>query len=470
MWKLRSQLAILVLLVTIYIVAFIMLSGETNELRSLAALIRSSNHHHGHILTLNYPGQQVAGIRGLFSQQCWVREFNLPMKIVAPFVENSNLKHSGDIWSRYGTVSTFNEYYDISHFNRESEIVGNPSLVSWENFLETSSKALIVVSVLNPIVKGCLVYNEPSMCSTKNNKPKVDKLFDRAISQKMEKALQHLKRLGFEVKRTVCLPCDLGIEKEFTPQEITEIIFGDYQPNDITLVIDTWRFTIEMTQACSRTCSIAKDALVRTIKPSKSLQSQARLYHNTLLKMLPPTSSVLTVGIMIRIEWFMIAEAHSKSTLPEAVKRCLTEMIEKYNQLEDPQRVEKGVTKKLPIIALDIGKYGSATFDQSMRVNNIKQEDFGEVVQLLKDFVYQVYDNKLTFEEWEETYQHVLASTQGDKGYIAYLQNTLVGEADCLMLMGGGHFQEIAKDHYLQLHSGKKTCVQHVCVAKPFLE
>ena len=46
----------------------------------------------GHVITLGYTGQQIAGVRGLLSQQCWIASFGLPMKIVEPYTKWSLLK------------------------------------------------------------------------------------------------------------------------------------------------------------------------------------------------------------------------------------------------------------------------------------------------------------------------------------------------------------------------------------------
>ena len=48
----------------------------------------------GYVLTLKFTGQQAAGVRGIFSQQCWLKLFGLPMSIVEPFVNESVISHS----------------------------------------------------------------------------------------------------------------------------------------------------------------------------------------------------------------------------------------------------------------------------------------------------------------------------------------------------------------------------------------
>ena len=452
MWKNKSQIGLLVSLTVLYITAFTILEGEQDK-RVVRARIGEQK---GHILTLNYTGQQAAGIRGLFSQQCWAKDFHLPMTIVTPFVKNSKLQHSQDVWNRHELVSTFDDYYDNVHFNKETRMIGNPVLTPWKQFIETGSRNLIVVTIHNIHARGCLVYSRKEMCYRLNVSDMLR--YDCPMRKGTIKALEHLNKMGFQVQRKVCLDCSVGLNQRATPKEVVEHIFGEYRPQDVTVLIDQWKFSMRMSPTCFNKCPTDGQMLKQTIKPSQTLGYNAVSYVNALSNNLFPNSSPqLTVGIMIRLEWILIGSAHKQE---QVVRSCLKEILLKYDSLEDS--MGRKTTKKLPLLALDIGEYGSTTFENSMRIHKISKEGFNIVSAMVEDFVSTMYQDKLTFKEWEKTYTML---NKEDGGYIAYLQNTLVGESDCLLLMGGGHFQELAVDHYMTTHSSNKTCIHSFCTS-----
>ena len=63
----------------------------------------------------------------------------------------------------------------------------------------------------------------------------------------------------------------------------------------------------------------------------------------------------------------------------------------------------------------------------------------------------------------EESFAQV-ASVANSGGYMAALQRTIASKADCLILVGGGYFQELALNDYKMNHPDKnKWCVHLVC-------
>ena len=51
-----------------------------------------------------------------------------------------------------------------------------------------------------------------------------------------------------------------------------------------------------------------------------------------------------------------------------------------------------------------------------------------------------------------------------NSGYIAALQRTLASQAECLVLAGGGNFQELAMRDYMRNHPNKRNwCIHAVC-------
>ncbi len=459
----KYMLTLLISFVALYILIFVGLKGGRKEDDTISEIAKQDDTiseiaKQGYVLTLNYTGQQAAGIRGLFSQQCWIKDFKLPMSIVTPFVRNSKLTHSQDIWNQHETASTFNDYYNITQFNKESIVLGNPVLTPWKQFIETASRTLIVVSINSIHSKGCLAYNKKEKCFETNDP--VASMLTTDFHWKVEttKALDYLEKKGFKLGRMVSLDCDIEYYPRPTPTDIVEFIFGEYLPQEVTLLIDQWKFSIQMSPTCSYSCPRYEEMLKQNIHPSRALDYNVVSYVDSLSNNLFPKLKPMKVGVMIRTEWLMISNKHNKLQQAKVFKDCLKELMRQYNSLEDPYG-EQATTKKLPLLALDIGTYGSSTFKNSMRLNKIDQEEFNTISTIVKYFVSELYQDKLSFEEWERTYTVL----NKDGGYIAYMQNILVSKSDCLLVMGGGHFQEMAEDHYTRTHAGHKKCLYSFC-------
>ena len=52
-----------------------------------------------------------------------------------------------------------------------------------------------------------------------------------------------------------------------------------------------------------------------------------------------------------------------------------------------------------------------------------------------------------------------------DLGYVAAIQRTIASRADCLVLVGGGHFLKLALGDYLKFHPNHSSwCIHTVCM------
>ncbi len=88
------------------------------------------------------------------------------------------------------------------------------------------------------------------------------------------------------------------------------------------------------------------------------------------------------------------------------------------------------------------------------------------VFQAVQDTVTRLFGNRLTFEEWENTFSNVTSGVE-DRGYIAGLQKAIASRADCLVLVGGGHFLHLALREYMHNHPDQSTwCVELLCATK----
>ena len=439
--------------------------GDPNTATKIPLSISSSrsqndNRRRGYILTLDYAGQQSAGIRGLLSQQCWVASFDLPLQIVEPFGSDSRLVHSANLWeaAEMGQQRQvrFKEYFNLEHFNRVSEQASNPPLIPWEQFVQSAPRKIIVLTIGTIHHKECLNYKE-DMCS------RIQILNLTALeaftsgcdsSEKMNKAVEFLQSKHFEIVKTVCLNCQNGMPLDLymTPRKVNEHIFGTLHPAEVTLLINQWRFSLSITPECKESPRCQKGALTETILPSSVLQTDANKYINSIMQ----AKHSKTVALMIRLEWYLIMHGgNTRQTVNECLKRVrdlLTKLREENSSVEI-------------LLALDVGKYGSSTFRFTLSKHNLKQEYLDTLVDDMKSLVHNLYSGRWQFEDWEDSFSQVTGGLE-DRGYIAALQRTIASKANHLILMGGGSFQKLALKHYIKNHPiASHRSIHYVCMA-----
>lgn len=434
-----------------------------NEGRREHTKNNTTGHVHGYILTLQFTGQQIAGVRGIFSQQCWVAAFNLSVKIVEPFMVDSYLIHSKQLWDTTRTqfIQTFSDFYDMTYYNQQSQEDGRPVLVKWTTFLTNAPRKVILLNIEYIFKRDCLNFKSESACQHTTVITSHSQYTSGCwMTNNVVEAINYLKSHGFEVVREVCLNCGNG-RPPFKPEDIVKYIFGEWDPNEVVLIVNRWKFSIQMTPECKANgihdTECYKPELGR-LQPGPRLLADAQQYINTVKHNKKRTS---VVAIMIRIEWFLIMY---KNKSLATVRDCLSKVISQLKQLTKP---DKPVS---PTLALDIGRFGSGTFNVTLSKQGINGAYFELIISEIKQFLEDIHDDRLGFEEWEQTYLDVVGkSGDEDRGYIAALQSTIASEADCLIQMGGGHYQQLAWIQYLHNHPDERSqCVHHICMPQPF--
>jgi len=75
-------------------------------------------------------------------------------------------------------------------------------------------------------------------------------------------------------------------------------------------------------------------------------------------------------------------------------------------------------------------------------------------LESIQNTLTEVYDNKWTFSEWEDSF---LQANGGivDTGYVGAIQRGIASRAKCFVLFGGGRFQFVALNEYIHNHSDK---------------
>ena len=239
--------------------------GEMNTIRKQDSA--------GHVLTLKFTGQQVAGMRGLFSQQCWLNSFQLPMSIVEPFLMESQLVHSSKVWEEEEEEGKHqNQAKNLKLRNLFKIPSGGStglSLTSWDVFMRTSARKLIVVNVANVYGKKCLHYG-PS-CSKKTSEQEW-KYYCKPLMA-ITNSVAYLEAQGFQVVRRVCLNCSISEIGDFSPSYLTEHLFGSYKPQEVTLLFSHWKFSFQITSDCKPCPKMLTD-----LQPQTRLNEDAAHY------------------------------------------------------------------------------------------------------------------------------------------------------------------------------------------------
>ena len=416
---------------------------------------------YGFVLTLQYTGQMVAGLRALLSQQCWISSFGFPLVVVEPFANGSLLRNSHQLWREYmskrTTTMQFRDLFDLDNFNRLSRSADNPELVSWEHFISAAPRKLIVITIADIHHGNCLQFSE-ELCGVSPSEQNLNFLAPCSIPDETQQTLIGLQSHNFVVVRNVCINC-LEESTGVTPGMVTEHIFGSHNPKDVTVIFNRWRFSMKLTKDCMKveTCSNEKTMLSQNFIDSKRLEKDASWYLDTYFP------SQVLISIMIRVEWHFITNRKDQDEGGNAIK-CLGEVLEAVSGI---QKMFGDVS--IPsFLSMDVGSFGSATFEQTIRHTNTSLSVYDNVIDHAKLFVQRLYRDSWNFEDWEKSFLAV-PEIPRDKGYIAVLQRNIASRGDCLILMGGGHFQHMALQTYLSLHPHEmKHCVKYVCVAPPF--
>lgn len=318
--------------------------------------------------------------------------------------------------------------------------------------MRSAPRKLIVVNVENVYGRGCLNFGPQSCLGEQpRSKPVLLKCKPLRI---ITDSVAYLEDHGFEVVRRVCFNCSAPEISTFTPDYVTEYIFGDYRPQDVTVLISHWKFSFQITPSCAtHVCDRLSEAFKR-VQPPSNLDRAATHYVDVIDRLQENSGKPIgmTIAVMVRLEWFLITYRNQSL---EKVGTCLQTVMETKQELES---TTDGATRVL--LALDVGKFGSGSFNKTIQ-HHITYDYFEKVLAKVKNIVLQLYDQKLDFDLWEESY---VTATGGstDRSYIAALQNLAVSRADCMLLIGGGHFQALALQKYNERALSQK-CVHKVC-------
>ena len=136
----------------------------------------------------------------------------------------------------------------------------------------------------------------------------------------------------------------------------------------------------------------------------------------------------------------------------------LTRKNHKYNInkcLDDLVKIYQGSNCTVPIVTANIGKSWNKIVKDEAWMSSLKAQTLNTIQVLL--------NHKMSFERWEKSFVEAAGGVT-NRGYIAALQRVIASRADCLVLMGGGSFQDLTLQDYIHFHKDRdKWCIRLIC-------
>lgn len=396
----------------------------------------------GYVLALHYSDQMTGSASNVLSMQCWAYSLGSDVRVVEPFLRRSVLgvddQHRIQMEStvKSGGMKSvkLSDAYDRVVWD-EFTSSGFAPLTSWDYFIENAQRKMIVVE------RQCVGRDKCMECGDVRSKD-------------LQRSIQVLtERYGFEVVRKVCYPRNLMLESEFK-----QLVYEKYAPHEVVVVFNCWG-GIDVTDSTDFVWRIGisnnmdqcrRGPFVRTFPNSDHLKDDATQYTQKCL------SKSGYISVMVRLEHFYLAhnrfEGNSNIEILYVLEELYKDIVTKVDMFKAMHGVD-GV-----FLAMDCGKHGSTAFTS----NHISPDDYQlDMMNLLSDsaktLYRMLYGNSSTLEEWEESFYSV--SSFRNEGYIAMLQKQLAAMGTCLITVGGGAFQDTARNLYSAYADPSRFCV-----------
>ena len=436
-----------------------LLNGDelpTRQLHQVKQQFSSSSSQFGYVITQTYGGQMTRAIKNMMIQQCWAGTVGDPLHIVEPFSSESNLFHAPRFWdalrhNQLHEAATFSEYYDLDYFNELSQKEKGASVVKWNDFLSNAPRTAVVVTIPPG---GCRSLSS----STTTSKPQYLSTSKCKKSKSYQEFLQGLLKLKFSFVKELCVDCS-RLQRPLTLAELRNEVYGGQNVSETTLIFSGWRsFNVvgSWLQLPSYCINAQKPDSSTRLIPSLSVLNYTNYYRKRILK------SKKVVAVMLRIERFLTLKVMGRSN--ETVDSCLSNTLKIHERvLQNPKMANSST-----FLTLDIGRFGSGIMKDPSTVARFGQDSLSSIKEAVYNVFKHLYKGRWTMQSWEQSF---IEATSGivERGYIAMLQRSIATHADCLILMGGGSFQQVAAYQYMKHHLGQsKPCLYSVCVTENF--
>ena len=389
----------------------------------------------GYIMALHYSDQLTGSCANVLNLQCLAGHHLDNVRVVEPFLLMTNVLginlSSYNNWHNLPKENSvkLSNIFDIKAWSKYSDSRHYSPLVSWESFIQKHPPLLI------------LVYHTWTLeCSHQNHLHMVIR----------DATKNFVQGNGFEIVRHVCL--DFRKTNIISPKRLIDEIYGTYNPSSVVVIFNVWggiildKVTNYRLAVSGTRCNRLNDQ--RLSRHSELVSRDVIKYTSRFMN-----NTKKYVAVMIRFEYYGIKHKLINQS-PESQRRQLLECFQNIGSKLESLKHDKSI--KHTLLTMDFSKHGS----KDLRGNKspyLNMTVLNETVPKLFEVMFgKLFDQ----DEWERSFVSVAQFKV--PGYIAIMQKTLAANSDCLLLVGGGSFQESAKTLHNELHPGA-GCIIELC-------
>ena len=425
----------------------------------------------GYAVTLTYGGQQGAGIRALVSQQCWIdsivneryRSNHIQVYLLEPLLESTSFVSGTNAVADRKTALPFGNFYDMEQLNQASVRLGLGQMVTIGDFFKNAPRKITLLLFDFSVSTTKVVW------TAQNDSNCYDKYKGKDLSS--------LIREGFCIIQVIQAPISKSRQRRFRnysdyifDDHSEHVLFEKWDPLQSVLVINFWRerwvapvdtvpTNTQLSQHLSDSsrCKYSDLENVREhLIPSPSLLKDATMYKKTYLNV--TSSHVKTVAVMFRSEHLISSEGVCKKvtdSVKNCIEHCLQEAVDVTKSL-----LKQDYFSSHPFLTHDIGPYGSQSIQRVVGHYSKTKLTRDFLDESMKTAMLQLFGHAWTLADLEKSYSEI----SENEGYIAALQRNIASDADCLVLVGGGNFQDLTLHDYIRKHPNVKgRCVHFIC-------
>ena len=401
-------------------------------------------------IVLHLAGQQASGIQALINIQCQVHTLGLPVVFLEPVIVLNKFKAmpivNFDNSGNPSLVVRFSDLFDLGIFNNFSSKMKYAPIAPREDFFANAPRKVILVNFYEGMSR---ISPRLSLLWPEKDTP-TGGCFDplkSGFASDPKYQLHQLVSKGFCIVKVVQYQViGHGQGRVFTQSELKESILGDIPYSEFSLVFSLWMPKYVLPSINDLHCANSGYRSAKgQFQPSKYLLESAEYYKKHFLN---STENHLT--LMIRLEHIYTFLRRSRQNW--TVRKCLDAAIAKVKEFQSERNFGR------PFVTLDVGRYGSKSIRRFVGKDNVRSD-----TQYISELLASVYDGRWSMKEWESSF---IEATGGidESSYIAALQRTLASKAECLVLVGGGMFQELTMRKYMESHDKEDRCIYMLCL------